>query len=68
MACNQKEKSKKFGHAVKFLFKTLEEVRERTESWMRDYNEELPHDALDDLTPVEYRKLHNPENSIYEWR
>jgi putative transposase len=50
-----------------YVFKTLEEVRERTESWMRDYNEELPHDALDDLTPVEYRKLHNPENSIYEW-
>jgi putative transposase len=50
-----------------YVFKTLEEVRERTESWMRDYNEELPHDALGDLTPVEYRKLHDPENSIYGW-
>ncbi|MFZ5884865.1 MAG: IS3 family transposase [Chloroflexota bacterium] len=50
-----------------YVFKTLEEVRERTEAWMRDYNEELPHDALDDLTPVEYRKLHAPENSIYGW-
>ena len=50
-----------------YVFKTLEEVRERTESWMRDYNEELPHDALDDLTPVEYRVLHHPETSIYEW-
>lgn len=36
-----------------YVFKTLEEVRERTEAWMRDYNEELPHDALGDLTPVE---------------
>lgn len=50
-----------------YVFKTLEEVRERTESWMRDYNEELPHDALDDLTPVEYRVLHHPETSIYGW-
>lgn len=50
-----------------YVFKTLEEVRERTEAWMTDYNEELPHDALGDLTPVEYRKFHAPENSIYEW-
>lgn len=50
-----------------YVFKTLEEVREQTEAWMRDYNEELPHDALGDLTPVEYRKFHAPENSIYEW-
>lgn len=50
-----------------YVFKTLEEVRERTEVWVRDYNEVLPHDSLDDLTPVEYRKLHAPENSIYGW-
>lgn len=50
-----------------YVFKTLEEVRERTESWMRDYNEELPHDALNDLTPVEYRVLHHSETSISGW-
>ncbi len=50
-----------------YVFKTLEEVRERTENWIRDYNEELPHDALGDLTPVEYRVLHHPENSSFEW-
>jgi putative transposase len=44
---------------------TLEEVGERTEVWKNDYNEELPHDALGDLTPVEYRVLHHPETSIY---
>lgn len=47
-----------------YFFKTREEVRERNEAWMRYYNEELPHDALDDLTPVEYRKVRAPENSI----
>lgn len=50
-----------------YVFKTLEEVRERTDAWMKDYNEELPHDALGDLTPVEYRVLHNPETSSHEW-
>ena len=31
-----------------------------SEAWENDYNEELPHDALGDLTPVEYRVLHHP--------
>lgn len=50
-----------------YVFRTLEEVRERTEVWKNDYNEELPHDALGDLTPVEYRVLHHPETSSYGW-
>lgn len=50
-----------------YVFRTLEEVRERTEDWMRDYNEELPHDAIGDLTPVEYRVFHHPETSSNEW-
>lgn len=50
-----------------YVFKTLEEVRERTEVWLKDYNEELPHDALGDLTPVEYRVLHHPETSRNGW-
>lgn len=50
-----------------YVFKTLAEVRERTEAWLADYNEELPHDALGDLTPVEYRVLHHPETSSYGW-
>lgn len=50
-----------------YVFKTLEEVRERTESWIVDYNEELPHESLGDLTPVEYRVLHHPETSSNGW-
>lgn len=50
-----------------YVFKTLTEVRERTEIWMRDYNEELPHESLGNLTPTEYRMIHHPETSSNEW-
>lgn len=50
-----------------YVFRTLSEVRERTEAWLADYNEQLPHDALGDLTPVEYRLLHHPETSRNGW-
>ena len=47
-----------------YVFRTLNEVREITEKWMREYNEERPHDSLDDLTPLEYLATRNPlENS-----
>lgn len=45
----------------RYVFRNLNEVRERTERWMTDYNEQIPHDALGDLTPVEYRLHHHPE-------
>ena len=41
-----------------YVFRTLNEVREITEKWIRQYNEERPHDALGDLTPWEYRVKH----------
>lgn len=37
-----------------YLFNSLSEVREITHWWMIGYNEERPHDALEDLTPAEY--------------
>ena len=36
-----------------YLFSSLDDVREATWWWMREYNEERPHDALDDRTPSE---------------
>lgn len=42
-----------------YVFKTLTEVREVTEKWIKEYNEERPHDALNDLTPWEYLQQHN---------
>ena len=47
-----------------FVFQSLDEVREQTEKWLKEYNEERPHDALGDLTPREYLLTHKPEISI----
>jgi putative transposase len=38
----------------RYLSRNLEEVREATNWWMIEYNEERPHDSLGDLTPAEY--------------
>ena len=47
-----------------YVFKTLNEVRDITQNWLREYNEERPHDSLGDLTPWEYLAKHNTaENS-----
>ena len=48
-----------------YLFSSLDDVREATYWWMREYNEERPHDALGDRTPAEAR-FHTPENSTFE--
>jgi len=47
-----------------YVFRTLNEAREITEKWMKQYNDERPHDSLNDLTPWEYLAIQNtPENS-----
>ena len=38
-----------------YIFRTLDEVREITEKWMDYYNNQRPHDALNNLAPMEYR-------------
>ena len=50
-----------------FVFQSLEEVREETEKWLKEYNEERPHEALDDLTPREYLLTKTSEVSTYDW-
>ena len=34
-----------------FVFQSLSEVREQTEMWLKEYNEERPHKSLGHLTP-----------------
>lgn len=47
-----------------YVFRTLNEVRELTENWIREYNDERPHRSLNHLTPWEYlAKSEQPENS-----
>lgn len=49
-----------FAIAVPRLFRTLSEVREHTEQWLADYNQEVPHDSLGGLTPAEFRLQNEP--------
>ena len=50
-----------------YIFQTLEEVREQTASWIKEYNEERPHQALGNLTPREFLLTNNPDASTYGW-
>ncbi len=50
-----------------FVFQSLEEVREQTEKWLKEYNEERPHEALGHLTPREYLLTQIAEVSTYDW-
>lgn len=42
-----------------FIFQDLSEVREQTEKWTREYNEERPHESLGHLMPREYLSTRN---------
>ena len=50
-----------------YVFQTLNEVREQTEKWLKEYNEDRPHDALGDLTPREFLLTQKPEISTLGW-
>ena len=51
-----------------YLFRTLAEVKDITENWIREYNEERPHESLGDLTPAEYLEAHSPQEiSTFGW-
>jgi putative transposase len=51
-----------------YLFRTLDEAREITESWLMEYNNERPHESLNNLTPEEYRLMaEKPELSKSAW-
>ena len=50
-----------------YIFSRLSEVREITERWLKEYNEERPHESLGNLTPAEYLAVNSPEVSTSEW-
>ncbi|WP_197331662.1 IS3 family transposase [Ralstonia syzygii] len=49
------------------VFRTLSEVREHTERWLADYNQEMPHDSLGGLTPAQFRIHNDPQTSNLAW-
>ncbi|BEQ13171.1 transposase [Desulfoferula mesophila] len=50
-----------------YIFSRLSEVREITDRWLKEYNEERPHESLGNLTPAEYLAINSPEVSTVDW-
>ena len=51
-----------------YLFNSLTEVKEITDNWLRQYNEERPHESLGNLTPAEFLIKNSPrEVSTFGW-
>jgi putative transposase len=50
-----------------FVFQSLHEVREQTQAWLKEYNEERPHESLGNMTPREFLLTQKPAVSTLEW-
>ena len=48
-----------------YVFRKIQEVRQKAEQWKRDYNWRRPHSSLGYKTPMEL--LTEPENSNLDW-
>ena len=46
-----------------YVFDTFSQVREMVDQWIIQYNEQRPHEALNNLTPMEYLLQHQPKNN-----
>ena len=49
-------------------FLSLDDAREKIETWRRNYNGFRPHSALDNMTPEEYVKKHLKKPGIFNLR
>jgi putative transposase len=50
-----------------YVFDSIDEVRQITEIWLREYNEERPHDSLGRVPPLTFMpRPTKPEESNYQ--
>jgi putative transposase len=42
-----------------YVFSSLKEVRDHVSEWIHDYNHHRPHEALNDLTPIQFLERYN---------
>jgi len=51
-----------------YLFKNVRDVQVITDKWIREYNEQRPHQSLGNLTPCEfgYKRLGQSDDFLYE--
>lgn len=50
-----------------YIFDSLTQVRDITEQWIIQYNEERPHQALNNLTPMNYLLQFNSKQQLSCW-
>ncbi len=50
-----------------YMFDSLNQVREIVHQWMIQYNEQRPHEALNNLTPMEFLQQFNAKSRQNEW-
>jgi putative transposase len=43
-----------------YVFDSIEQVREVTERWLPEYNEERPHDSLGGVPPLMFKPRRKP--------
>lgn len=49
-----------------YIFRNLDEVRFLTEKWRADYNNNRPHEALGNMTPIEYKQFILNKNTNFD--
>ena len=48
----------------RYLFRNIQEIQNITDNWLKHYNEERPHEALNNQTPIYYFQSLNKNYSI----
>jgi putative transposase len=46
-------------------FMSIEDARDKIETWRREYNEFRPHSSLDDLTPLQFMQQHQDAGNLH---